>query len=302
MNLFGGDWTEEKLDCVSAYLGAYMTALKGRGFHLNYIDAFAGTGYRELKRDDDPNCLLFDDMVDEEPERFRKGSVMRALEVSPRFNHYYFIEIDPAKCVELQGICAACTGLPYTVANTDANSYLHDLVTRRIEWRSSRAVIFLDPFGTEVGWPTLDTISRQPGIDLWYLFPAMAVNRMLKQDGQIPALWRLKLDSLFGTNAWYERFYTSYQQQSLWGEPVTTIQKQAPIALIKEYLLERLRTLFPYVASNPLVLCNSRNTPLFILCFAITNPSEPAVKLAKKMGEHILGKHGAKLYRGNCIG
>lgn len=55
---FGGDWTQAKLEAVRKYLVAYTTALKKQPFTLNYIDAFAGTGYRELKHEVEPG--LFD--------------------------------------------------------------------------------------------------------------------------------------------------------------------------------------------------------------------------------------------------
>ncbi len=41
---FGGPWTVEKLNILSAYLDFYVTALKNQPFKKIYIDAFAGTG------------------------------------------------------------------------------------------------------------------------------------------------------------------------------------------------------------------------------------------------------------------
>ena len=48
-HIFGGVWTEQKLERVAKYLRAYTTALKNQPFELLYIDAFAGTGYRATK-------------------------------------------------------------------------------------------------------------------------------------------------------------------------------------------------------------------------------------------------------------
>jgi three-Cys-motif partner protein len=61
-------------------------------FEISYVDAFAGTGEiprRELRGffRDDPELLKSE-------EEFRKGSVKRALEVDPPFDHYVFIEKD----------------------------------------------------------------------------------------------------------------------------------------------------------------------------------------------------------------
>jgi three-Cys-motif partner protein len=56
---FGGEWTTAKLEVLAGYLKSYTTALKDkptaeRSFRKGYIDAFAGTGYRDANRDDDP--------------------------------------------------------------------------------------------------------------------------------------------------------------------------------------------------------------------------------------------------------
>ena len=48
---FGGPWTEIKLDAVEYYLECYTKALKRVGFDLTYIDAFAGTGSRDVERE-----------------------------------------------------------------------------------------------------------------------------------------------------------------------------------------------------------------------------------------------------------
>ena len=50
---FGGNWTEQKLECVRKYLHAYTTIMSKQQFQYAYIDAFAGTGYRELKYSED---------------------------------------------------------------------------------------------------------------------------------------------------------------------------------------------------------------------------------------------------------
>jgi hypothetical protein len=49
-HLFGGPWTEIKLDAVGYYLECYIKALKRVGFDLWYIDAFAGSGDRTTER------------------------------------------------------------------------------------------------------------------------------------------------------------------------------------------------------------------------------------------------------------
>ena len=47
---YGGSWTIEKLEILERYLDAYTRALKNKSFNLMYIDAFAGTGYLEMRQ------------------------------------------------------------------------------------------------------------------------------------------------------------------------------------------------------------------------------------------------------------
>ena len=60
--------------------------------------------------------------------------------------------------------------------------------------------MFLDPYGMQVRWDTIEAIAETKAIDLWLLFPlGVAVNRMLKNDGNINESWAEKLDIIFGT-------------------------------------------------------------------------------------------------------
>lgn len=58
---FGGAWTDQKLDILEGYLAAYTTALQNAKFTKGYIDAFAGSGYRDAK----PG---FPDLGEQEPQ------------------------------------------------------------------------------------------------------------------------------------------------------------------------------------------------------------------------------------------
>jgi three-Cys-motif partner protein len=104
--MFGGPWTQQKLEILSKYLRAYRLIFdrnpKARFFETSYVDAFAGTG--EIPRPtlqgffkDDPDLLKAE-------EEFRKGSVKRALEVDPPFHRYVCIEKDSEKCKELEAL------------------------------------------------------------------------------------------------------------------------------------------------------------------------------------------------------
>ncbi|MEM9924179.1 MAG: three-Cys-motif partner protein TcmP [Cyanobacteria bacterium P01_D01_bin.50] len=151
---FGGNWTEEKLNRIRKYLPAYVHVLKNKGLKYFYIDAFAGTGYRELKdtesQEAESQTLLFPELVEQETQKFIDGSARIALQTEPRFNKYIFIEKDSNKIAELKKLKEEFPdkSQDIKIINDDANSYLMELCHE--DWQSKRAVLFLDPFGMQI--------------------------------------------------------------------------------------------------------------------------------------------------------
>lgn len=285
---FGGDWTEEKLNRVRKYLVAYATIMSKYNFRYAYIDAFAGTGYRELKEDEESSTLMLPELVEQESKKFFDGSARIALQTEPRFTKYIFIEKDESKIAELNKLKAEFTNLAndITIIQSDANIYINELCAKN--WKTNRAVLFLDPFGMQVPWSTIASIARTEAIDLWYLFPiGIAVNRLLKKDGNIKPSIRKRLDEVFGTPEWYETFYSIKTERDLFGNYSFT-EKTADFQLIAKYFVERLKTVFEGVAENPLLLVNSQNSPLYLLCFASAN--KKGAPTAIKIAQHILKK------------
>ena len=98
---FGGKWTTEKLERVAKYLRAYSTIMTKQAFRFAYIDAFAGTSYRTQKSSEVQGELLFPEFAEKETRRFLEGSARIALQVTPRFSKYIFIEKELTRCNEL---------------------------------------------------------------------------------------------------------------------------------------------------------------------------------------------------------
>jgi three-Cys-motif partner protein len=80
---------------IANYLKSYTTALKDkpskdRPFKKAYIDAFAGTGYRDALREDaseeSSQTLLLPDLAAPEPQQLLDGSARLALKTEPRFD------------------------------------------------------------------------------------------------------------------------------------------------------------------------------------------------------------------------
>ncbi|MCC8020835.1 MAG: three-Cys-motif partner protein TcmP [Akkermansia sp.] len=278
---FGGNWTEEKLNIFTSYLDAYLIALQNQKFKKIYIDAFAGTG--EIETSDGEQYLV--------------GSAKRALSADKKFDHYFFIEKDEQKAAELREMVnKEFPGLTriVTIYCGDANEKLAQVISG-VDWRYNRGLLFLDPYATQVNWATLETVAQTKSIDVWYLFPFSALNRMLPKNGKYET-WEGCIDRLLGDSGWQTEFYKEDPQMSIpdfiqtsgTEEGGTRKIKDANPEHIKAYIISRLETIFPCVSKHPRIFKNSRNSPMFLFCFAISNESEKAQMLALRIADHIL--------------
>jgi three-Cys-motif partner protein len=147
---FGGSWTEEKLNRVRKYLTAYTTIFTqnpgAATYQTIYVDAFAGTGYRTASSQ--PTSTALPLFADEDAASLQQGSAAIALETEPPFNHYLFIEQVAERAVELQRLQQQ---FPHraqriTIRHDNANTFLQQWC-RVTNWRTYRAMVFLDPTG-----------------------------------------------------------------------------------------------------------------------------------------------------------
>jgi len=236
--------------------------VKASWYKTVYVDAFAGTGYRTTgPKNEDMSVPLFGDR---EAASFQQGSAFTALETEPSFDQYLFIEQSPDYAAELESLRHNFPDKAHriTVITEEANTFLRGWCLRT-NWRTTPVVVFLDPYGMQVEWKTIETIAHTEGIDLWILFPlGQAVNRLLTKHQPPPEKWAERLTIFFGTDAWRDVFYRKQQQLNLFG-PSDTLEKNADFDSIGKFFISRLETVFAKVATNPLPLFNSRNVPIF---------------------------------------
>jgi len=287
---FGGDWTEIKLARLAKYLAAYRTIFtkneRARHFSTWYVDAFAGTGSRSAA--EQPESLLSwsdDTYQDAETSRYRDGSARIALGLQSPFDKYLFIEKSKSRVSELEAVIEkdfASLRPRCDFRNDDANTVLCAWCEKR-DWKKERAVVFLDPYGMQVEWSTIEALAATKAVDLWYLFP-LGVARLLTRDGKIDEAWQKRLDQLFGTTEWRARFYQTRTTPSLFGDR-EELERNATVENIQGFIQERLATCFAKVADG-LVLRNSRSSPLYSLCFAAAN--ERGAATALKVAQSIL--------------
>lgn len=291
---FGGRHTDDKLNRLQQYLVGFSIALKNQGFVRVYIDAFAGSGDRAEMR---PVLPLFDG-EDAEPEIITvPGSARIALEVKPTFDRIVLIEKDPRRYEALTQLAAEYPDRNIQCHPADANSVVKELC-RTLPWRGSveaprgmRAVMFLDPYGMEVDWSTVQAIAATRAIDLWYFFPLMGLYRQAANDViKIDHIKRDRLNRILGTNDWESDWYdTPHGPTNLFDDPETAV-RTADVNAIERYVKTRLKSEFKGAVLDPLRIINKQGAPLASLFFAVSNPSSAAVARATAIAGHILKK------------
>lgn len=276
-NRFGGPWTQKKIEILQKYLKFYTTALSGK-FNLFYADAFAGTGKQSSKIEESQIELI--------PQEDFQGSVMAALETNPPFSRYFFNDLDKEFTEALREITDQHLEKDITISQRDANIFVPMFC--RMLGKYDRAVLFVDPFSTELNWKTLTYVAESKKIDMWLLFPLSVIIRMTKKDGEIIPEWRKTLDRLLGTNDWEQALYSRVdvpQTEDMFGfEHNKGMERINPDA-VQDWVKQRLEEQFAFV-TDPVPLKNN-NRPLFSLFLAVSNDSPKATQLARKVSKQI---------------
>jgi three-Cys-motif partner protein len=204
---FGGPDTQDKLARLRAYLPAFTSALKYQPFVRVYIDAFAGSG----RRTEELPALPLLDGNNAEPQIVTvPGSARLAIEVAPPFDRLVLIENDPERHAALDELHAEFPKREIECHHGDANDVVQKLC-RTGPWRGPKAmrgVIFLDPYGMEVEWATVEAIAQTEALDVWYLFPLMGIYRQAANDaGDIDDTKRALITRVLGTDEWERVWY-----------------------------------------------------------------------------------------------
>ena len=274
---FGGPWTYIKLELLERYLAFFNTALQRQPtpelpFSRIYIDAFAGTGECEIKLPDGTLTVI-------------RGSAKIAIETTPSFDEVHLIDLKAKHVAELQALAAGQTKTTVSVHKQDANLALQSILAN-VNWRSTRGVLFLDPYGMHVQWGTLEKIASTQALDVWYLFPLSGVYRQAAKDfRKVDEGKAASLDGVLGTTSWRQAFYRQPAQRSYLDEDDAVTRTAGP-AEIAMFVHTRLSSLFKGWVSEPIFLPEN-GPPMFALFFAVSNPSTAAVKLSKKAAEHL---------------
>lgn len=298
-NKWGGPWTEEKLEAFEKYVKAYLTIMNNYrdlyGWKLLYFDGFAGSGSRTLIEESEQDALeLFGREVTIDDFNVYQGAAERVVKIESdglrSFDFYYFVDNDENNCKLLDEKLShyAINGHRHHL-NSDANDAVKRLARTLQNNRRCKALVFLDPFGMQIDWESINSLKGQ-FVDLWILVPTgVIINRLLERniDQEKGLAHAEKLESFFGISEQEIRsfFYTEKKVSSLFGDDELVITKaENSIRKIAQLYVKRLKGVLPYVTEEPLVLYNTHNVPIYHLVFAAKN------KTALKIAQDIIRK------------
>jgi three-Cys-motif partner protein len=295
---FGDEHTRRKLETVERYLSAYTTALKLQKFELLYVDCCAGSGAsipRSALAGQEPaangQTHLLDgrhNMID--ADQIIVGSALRALKVNPPFDRYLLNDVKKANVEALR--VAVRTDFAHLagrveITKFDANQILLRLCAET-NWKRTRAVVFIDPFGLQIKFPTLQALARTGAIDLWYLVPVFAMYRQVRQDGGVLEDGGRSVDEALGTAEWRQVVAVEEKGQiDLWGASQPVSRRAVDVKWFETVAKERLKEAFGGRVVDQVLPLGRNGLHEFSLMFAWANPSDKA-KLASKLASAVL--------------
>jgi three-Cys-motif partner protein len=292
MKSFGGSWTEQKLNAFIKYVEAYLTILNVYKQKYNwqtvYFDGFAGYGKRNNYNQNENLSVDIFGNEDKEELFVYEGSVKRVLSLEEPFifDWYYFIDTSSEYIANLEKLKSTITHIKtekIIIRESNCNVQLKNLANALNTNKNLAALVFLDPFGMQVQWDSIKQL-KDTRSDIWILVPSgVAINRMLDRKKELKN--REKLETFFGLTVKEieDIFYKDISEETLFGS-VEGIQKiDNPISKILEIYIGQLKKIWRYVTESPLILRNSKNTPIFHLLFASNNRT--ALKVASEIVE-----------------
>ena len=285
---FGGRGTQRKLEILAKYADFYSTALKDMPFTLHYFDAFAGTGNIPLGSE----MPLIEGVL--ESASFISGSATRALRTSNPFDRYVFVEKGPARAAELEVAIRSADrerASLATVERGDANDALVRFCAT-LGCRD-RALVFLDPFGNQVDWSTLEAVADTGRVDLWYLFPAwIGVARQITNSGVVLPQSERSIDRMFGPHDWRAVALKTEErtQANLFEPPQEEVVKIATAESMTKFMIRSMKSIFRGGVLDSWAPVGKDGRHWFSLLFACANPSHKANSLAVSRAKQIMSR------------
>jgi len=217
-----GVWSELKLEIVQKYGSAYTNAFKkSTGLKKYYVDGFSGAGVHRSKRTGAPI----------------EGSPTRALKVSPPFDGYYFIDLNPEKTDYLRSACGNRSDV--YIRTGDCTEILTKELLPRIQYKHfNRALCLLDPYGLHLDWEVMLQAGQSGAVDLFVNFPVMDMNRnaIWKHPDKVPVGGVERMTKFWGDESWKQAAYVESRQRGFFGTEIVKQGNEEIVAAFRERL------------------------------------------------------------------
>ena len=260
-----GKWSEHKLELFEKYLTSYSKIMNNqktkwlRGYH--YIDAFAGSGKHFSKT----------------YQEYIAGSTLRALRSTPSFDCYWFIDLSSKRVKQLEDLKQQFPHLEIRIKRGNCNEILCNEIILQLPYASKkRGLVFLDPYGLQVDFTTVEKLATVRTLDVFVNFSLMGITRILKRDKEPTGKDREFLNRVFGSSEWIQEIYKPSRQLELFGDPHIK-RNEIRAEWIARLYSNLLSQLFTHV-SDPVIMRNSKNSPLYALF--LTSHNKNGVKIA----------------------
>ena len=265
-----GYWSEVKLDIIKNYAAAYSTILNKQPFikSHHYIDGFAGAGVH----------------VSKATHQYVPGSPANALDVSPPFSRYHFIDLDGDKADSLRELTK--DNAKASVYKGDCNKILLKDVFPLVKYENYvRALCVLDPYGLHLDWQVMFAAGQSKAIEIFLNFPVMDMNMNILWNNpeKVDKRQIRRMNSFWGDGSWRD---AAYRKQSGLFE---TLEEKTSNQAVAEAFRKRLNEVagFGYVPSA-IPMRNTIGTIVYYLFFASPN------KTGDKIVSQIFDKYRNK--------
>ncbi len=260
-----GWWTRHKLEILSEYLQAFVTASSKRSSERIYLDLFAG--WPENSSRETGEEIL--------------GSARRALEVDPPFTRVCLFELEPKAERLRKALQDRYPNRPDLRVypgdcNTSVAQALRDLAP--VNWAPTFA--FIDQFAAEAHWSTLEQLARfkrpgKPKVELWILLGHSFMSRGLRLHERWDEKFAQRLDEVFGTDEW--RHFVEARRRGL----LTGADVRDEFSNLMRW---RLQTVLGYHETHAFTMKNTSGHELYDMIFASDHP------VGDKIMRHLYGK------------
>jgi three-Cys-motif partner protein len=196
---------------------------------------------------------------------------------------YHFIEQTDWRVEKLKKLVGEFPNRNIAVYHGDCNRIIRGQVLPQLSYTSrKRAFAFIDPFGMQMEWSTMEQLAKARTVEIILNFPVMAINRgaLRKHPEKLSEPSRNRLNRFWGPEGWMVDLYE--EERTLFGPEAT--KKQLSGKEFGRVYKERLGSIFPH-CTDPILMTNSKNAPLYCLIFAGHNAT------GKRIAEHIFASH-----------